>query len=518
MIQLTQQIPEYRTIKELLQEICECYHDSIAFRYVVEKSEQSVSYGQFWQDIIRVAQVLTEKYAKERHIGVLCKVDYACLVMIYGTILAGKTAVLTENTITHEELQELMQRMDTRCLIVPSDKKEVMWEAGCLCTYEEMMHAKTDEMELPKVDADTPAFILFTSGTTGIRHGVILTHQNMTECVRGTYMHKLCAKQPTVLQMLPLYHMYGLMMISVQLYAGATICLNSSLKQLQKELVRYEPQMLACVPMLLEFLYKKINQNIDKNGKRKQFETMRKVTRALKRVHVDISRWAFRSILKPLGGRLEFVICGGAFLDKDIVRFFEDIGIPIYEGYGLTETATFVSVNTQFAYQAGMVGRPAVYDEVRIVDGEVQVRGSNIMKGYYGEEELTRSVMDGEWFKTGDLGEIDKKGFLKLTGRKKNLLILSNGQNVSPEMIEQELLKSDLIDEVLVLEKKGHIHAEIYTEQIQQRTKEELMVELRKEIDARNRRQPRERYVESFDLRKEPFDKTVTMKIKRVQK
>lgn len=518
MIQLTHQIPEYRTIREVLQEVCECYHDSIAFRYAVGKSEQEVTYGQFWQDIIRVAQVMTEQYAHEKHIGILCKVEYDCIVMIYGTILAGKTVVLTEHTIGQDELQELMHRMDTRCVIVPSDRKERVWESGMLHTYGELMNAKEASVELPKVEADTPAFILFTSGTTGIRHGVVLTHQNMAECVRGTYMHKLCAKQPTVLQMLPLYHMYGLMMISVQLYAGATICLNSSLKQLQKELVRYEPQMLACVPMLLEFLYKKINQNIDKNGKRKQFETMRKVARVLKRVHVDISRWAFRSILQPLGGRLEFVICGGAFLDKEIVRFFEDIGIPVYEGYGLTETATFVSVNTQFAYQAGRIGRPAIYNEVRIVDGEVQVRGRNIMKGYYGEEVLTRSVMDGEWFKTGDLGEIDAKGFLKLTGRKKNLLILSNGQNVSPETIEQELIKSDLIDEVLVSEKKGHIHAEIYTEQIQQRTKEELMVELRKEIDARNRRQPRERYVESFDLRMEPFDKTVTMKIKRVQK
>lgn len=518
MIQITHQIPEYQTINQMMQDVYESYQDSIAFRYVTGKSEQRVTYGQFWQDIQRVARMICKQYDKEKHIGILCKIDYECIVMIYGTILAGKTAVLTEHTIANEELTELMQRMDTHRIIVPTEGIQSDWESECVNTYAELMSANDESVELPPVNADTPALILFTSGTTGVRHGVTLSHQNMVECVRGMYLHKVCVQQPTVMQLLPLYHMYGIMMVTSQLYAGAVICLNSSLKHLQKEMVQYEPQMFACVPMLLEYLFKKINQNIDKNGKRRQFEMMRKISRALKRIHVDISRHVFRSILQSLGGKLEFVICGGAFLDKKIVCFFEDIGIPVYEGYGLTETATFVSTNTQFSYKAGTIGRPAVYNEVRIRDGEVQVRGRNIMQGYYGEEELTKSVMDGEWFRTGDLGEIDSRGYLKLTGRKKNLLILSNGQNVSPELIEQELLKSDLIDEVLVSERNGHIHADIYSEQIDSCDIDKLRTMIRKEIDAVNRRQPRERYVESFELRKESFDKTVTLKIKRVIK
>ena len=155
------------------------------------------------------------------------------------------------------------------------------------------------------------------------------------------------------------------------------------------------------------------------------------------------------------------------------------------------------------------------YNDVRIVDEEIQVRGSNIMQGYYGEDNLNVEVFDGEWFRTGDLGYFDEDGYLYLTGRRKNLLILSNGQNISPELIENDLLKSDLIEEVIVSEQKGHIHATVYTSLIENTPVEELRRSIKEVIDEVNRHNARERYVETFELRTQPFDKTVTMKIKR---
>ena len=510
--------PEYDSIWNFLQETCIRYRESVAFSYMDEcKSQIDVTYGQFMEDIRRAACEIQHRYPGAAHIGMVCRNSYECIVLFYGIIAAGKAAVMVESGIREEELYRLMDKTDTSVIVIPkaysteqSQRTEV--------TYTEILEAayNRDEMtKLPEVKAQDTAFILFTSGTTGERHGVVLSNRNMAESIRGGCIYRLYDKQPSLLLVLPLYHMYGLVVLLCHLAIGSRFCLNSSLKVIQKDLLRFQPQIMECVPMMLEFLYKKINLNIDKAGKRKQFELMCRISNFLDKLHIHIARKAFQSVLQPLGGNLEFIICGGAFLDKEILEFFRTIGIVVYEGYGLTETATFVTVNTDRYHQYGSVGILTPYNDVRIEEDEIQIRGTNIMQEYYGEPELTREAFDGEWFRTGDLGYFDEDGYLYLTGRKKNLLILSNGQNVSPELIENDLVRSDWIEEVVVSEQKGHIHASVYTSQIENVAEDVLKAKIKETIDETNRHHGRERYVESFELRQQPFDKTVTMKIRR---
>ena len=510
--------PEYDSVWTFLKETCAKYSASVAFTYMdADKNIVNVTYSQFKEDIQNAAEIILSQYEAKPHIGVVCRNSYACIVLFYAIIAAGKAAVMVEPGIKPDQLELLMHRTDTDCVVVPDEYNQKPKDIE-LVTYGEVLKASKQphqKIELPMVNAKDAAFILFTSGTTGNRHGAVLSNRNMAESIRGGAIYKLYDKQPSLLLVLPLYHMYGLVVLLCHLAIGSRFCINSSLKVIQKDLSRYQPQIMECVPMMLEFLYKKINQNIDKSGKRKQFELMCKISNGLDKLHIHIARKVFSSILNPLGGNLEFIICGGAFLDKEILNFFRTIGIVVYEGYGLTETATFVTVNTDMYHRYGSVGIMTPYNDVRIVDDEIQVRGSNIMQGYYGEAELNAETFDGEWFKTGDLGYFDADGYLYLTGRRKNLLILSNGQNISPELIENDLVKSDLIEEVVVSEQKGHIHAEIYTPLIETTSEEALRHSIKEVIDQVNRHNSRERYVETFDLRTQPFDKTVTMKIKR---
>lgn len=514
--------PEYESIRTVLTVVCERYKDSVAFGYCNnDKKEVTVTYGEFLDDILCTAKkISTQIKSEDKHIGIVCTNNYMCIVMIYAVVAAGKTAVLYEQTIDSQEWEKLAKQTDTEYVMLPKEKKCEHFGVHALYYEKFVQEAQNENWKeskalLPNIKADDAAFILFTSGTTGERNGVVLSNQNMAECIRGGAIYKLYDSQPSLLLVLPLYHMYGLVVLLCHLAIGSKFYINSSLRVLQKDLYKYQPQVMECVPMMLEFLCKKINQNIDKAGKRKSFELAKKICLFLKKFNIDVSRKMFSSILEPLGGNLEFIICGGAFLDKKLLEFFETIGIVVYEGYGLTETATFVTVNTDRYHKYGSVGILTPYNDVRIVDGEIQIKGTNIMKGYYNNEELTRKTFEGDWFKTGDLGYIDKDGFLYLTGRKKNLLILSNGQNISPEIIENNLLGYDLIDEVVVSEKEGHIHAQIYTSMIE--TKEETILHenIKQIIDSVNRKSSKEQYIETFELRKEPFKKTVTMKIKR---
>lgn len=514
--------PEYESIRTLLTIICERYKDSVAFGYCnSDKKEVTVKYGEFLNDIINTAKKINAQTdRKDKHIGIVCTNTYTCIVMIYAVAVAGKTAVLFEQTIDASEFKKLAKQTDTVYVMLPNEKE--CEQFGTHAAYyeafvQEAQKADWSEYDdlLPNINAEDAAFILFTSGTTGERNGVVLSNRNMTECIRGGAIYKLYDSQPSLLLVLPLYHMYGLVVLLCHLAIGSKFYINSSLRVLQKDLQKYQPQIMECVPMMLEFLYKKINQTIDKSGKRRRFEMAKRLGQLLKRFNIDVSRKLFSSILEPLGGNLEFVICGGAFLDRKILDFFAAIGIVVYEGYGLTETATFVSVNTDRYHKYGSVGILTPYNDVRIVDGEIQIKGKNIMTGYYKNEELTQKAFDGSWFKTGDLGYLDKDGFLYLTGRKKNLLILSNGQNMSPEIIENNLLKYDLIDEVVVSEREGHIHAQIYTTMLDRKEESVLQADIKQIIDSVNRNSSRSQYIETFEILKEPFKKTVTMKIKR---
>jgi len=324
-----------------------------------------------------------------------------------------------------------------------------------------------EEMAL-KVEPEDDASILYTSGTTGIPKGVILTHKNFISNIKTTLSIIDISYKDTVLSFLPLSHVLERMVVFCYLYMGASIAFAESLDTLAENLLEIRPNIMVSVPRVFEKIYSKVIDNVLSSSplKRKIFywavnvakkcaeRKLKKqpVPKALKLKMSIANKLVCSKILDKTGGRVRFFVSGGAPLAKDIAEFFYSIGLLILEGYGLTETSPVVSANTFDNIKFGSVGKPIPGVEVKIAqDGEILVKGPNVMKGYYKKEEETREAFEGEWFHTGDIGHLDEDGFLVITDRKKDLIVTSGGKNVAPQPIENILKTSPYISNAVVI-------------------------------------------------------------------
>jgi long-chain acyl-CoA synthetase len=304
------------------------------------------------------------------------------------------------------------------------------------------------------------ATIIYTSGTTGIPKGAMLTHINLVSNIIATSDRLPLRADDVSLSLLPLSHVFQRHVDYGCVHAGASIAYTQSPLTVASDMIDVQPTFAAAVPRFFEKIHERILDEIDSSSSvsRRLFEKAVSVGRDHFRsgrsslAYEAADRLVFRKIRERLGGRIRFFISGGAPLEKEIAEFFWSIGIPIYEGYGLSETSPVITLNGPGAMRLGTVGRKLGDQEIRIQeDGEIMVRGSNVMKGYYGMEPDTQEAFSGGWFHTGDLGEIDQDGFLKITGRKKDLIITSSGKNVAPQPIENRLKLIPYIDTVVLV-------------------------------------------------------------------
>lgn len=304
---------------------------------------------------------------------------------------------------------------------------------------------------------------------------------------------------------------------------GYTIHINSSLRNISADLVRVKPQSLFLVPLFVETLYKNVWNTIEQKGKTKAVKTLIKISNALLKIGIDVRRKLFSSVLDAFGGNLDTIICGGAPLNSKYISGFRDFGINLLNGYGITECSPVVSVNRNKHYKDGSVG--LILNECRVKidspdkngEGEVCVKGSIIMQGYYKMDEETKAVIKDGWFHTGDLGYVDKDNFLYITGRKKNLIILSNGENVSPEELENILQNIPLVNEVIVYEKDFKIIAEVYPdmEYVEKNNIMDIQLSLNSSVAEINKELPKFKQINVVVVRDTEFEKTTTKKIKR---
>ncbi len=369
-----------------------------------------------------------------------------------------------------------------------------------------------------RIDPKQLAEIVFTSGTTGTSKGVMLSHENLaTNVMFGT---SLVTMNPggTVLSVMPNNHTYELTAgIMIPVYFGMSIAINENIGHLIANFKIYKPDMILVVPLLLKIFRKEILAKIKKQNKTAAFHFGIKLNKFLKIFHADISHKLFKEIHDFFGGNLKSIVCGASFLKEEIKTFFNDIGIYIIEGYGLTETSPIISGNSDRFTKKGTVGKVGPMCKVKSVDGELYVTGQNVMLGYYKNPELTAQVMEDGWLKTGDLGFVDEENFITLTGRKKNLIILSNGENVSPEELENLLEDIDIIDSCVVYEKDDQIAVEVFPKEnyIKENNIADPYDAVCVEIYKLNTKLPVYKQIQSIKLRSEPFEKTTTMKIKR---
>lgn len=499
----------FKSIKEIVVSAGQRFGDGDAIRYKVKKDEiERKSYTQLKEDSERFSAVLEALGELGSHIALTGATSYQWLIAYLGTTCSGSVAVPLDAALPAAEMCELLDRADATVFVYDESRADVAEMAKERCPKLKhliSMQAETAENGMESfaeligaqqpgfdcdIDPDSLCTIMFTSGTTGKSKGVMLSHRNLAE--NATCLDMKVPERTVILSVLPLHHAYCLSMDVLKAIAlGGIICINDSLMRVAKNIKLFEPNMIQMVPLMIETVAKKLEEAsllpaaIVKN--------------------------------KVFGKQLHTICSGGAYLNPAYIDLFNKYGITILQGYGMTECSPVISNNVSWCIKRESVGKLLPNCEAKTVDGELWVRGSSVMMGYYKMPEETAAVLRDGWLLTGDLGYVDEDGYVFLTGRKKNLIITKNGENVSPEELENKLGEQRLIQEILVRESEGVIEAEIFPdyEYVKKKRISDVQAALQKLIDEYNQGAPTYKRIYRLTVRETEFEKTTSKKIKR---
>ena len=389
-----------------------------------------------------------------------------------------------------------------------------------------------------RYDRSKMSALIFTSGTTGTSKGVMLSEDNILTAINAASNMIDFKSNNVLLSVLPMHHTYETtagQLTAIRL--GVTICINNSLKYVMRNMKLFRPTVMVVVPLYVTTIRKKISDEIRHRNKEKVVSVGVKATKALRKVGLDARSMVFSEVLSALGGRLKNIICGGAATNPDDIKWFEDIGINVFQGYGITECSPLVAVNPLVNVHYDSVGLPIPGSRVKIISdetgsevdlpngeiGEICVKGGHVMLGYYNNEEATAAAFTEEgYFRTGDFGYMDNDGYLYMTGRKKNRIILDNGKNVYPEEIEEYLERVEVIKECVVIGRENAngevvITALIYPDydQFKDCDESQIIDRMRSEVAKINKMLPTFKQIRNIELKKTEFEKTTTKKIIR---
>ena len=389
-----------------------------------------------------------------------------------------------------------------------------------------------------EIDPDAMCSLLFTSGTTGLAKGVMLSHRNLTSNVYNMSQYVSIPPNYIGLSVLPMHHTYEMTChILTGVYQGLTIAFCEGLKYIAKNMAEAKATVMLAVPLVFESMHKKIFKQAETKKKDKKMRKAIQISRKLKLYNQpSATRKIFKDIHEVTGGHVKLFIAGGAAINPTVIEDFEAMGFPMIQGYGMTECAPIIAVNKDRYSKAAAAGLPLPGTEIQIIDqdengiGEIVCRSESVMLGYYQDPEETARVLRNGWLHTGDYGRFDSDGFLYISGRKKNVIVTKNGKNIFPEEVEYYLTGSPYIEEVLVHGVEDErtadivVKAEIYPnyeliqEELGPMTQEEIQRFLKIQIDEINEQMPLYKRVKRFNLRKTEFEKTTTRKIKRFTK
>lgn len=500
---------DIQTLQDVIVHSAASYGKQAAYRYKVKKELVDKTYEDVKQDSMAVSRMLKAFDMTGKHIALLGTTTYAWIVSFFGITNSGSVAVPIDAQLPADAICELLNRADVEMLFYdelrkdvaamvkeacPGVKQVVSFQAeekqGDVWSWEQLRQQNQGEYQA-ELDKDQLCTILFTSGTTGKSKGVMLSHRNLTD--NAVCLDMKIPAGTVTMTLLPINHVYCLTMDIIKgLFIGVTSCINDSIMHVQKNLKLFKPDMVLLVPLVIESIYAKLKAAGGVMPKKM------------------VAKAAF-------GGNLKTICSGGAYLDPEYVDRFAEYGITILQGYGMTECSPVISNNLPWDNRKGSVGKLMPNCEAKVVDEELWIRGTSVMMGYYKMPEETAETLEDGWLKTGDLGYVDEDGFVYITGRKKNLIILANGENVSPEEIENQLSKDDLIKEILVRDRNQVIEAEIFPDYEYARKKhiKDIQAHLQELLDEYNKKQPSYKGIHSLIVRETEFEKTTAKKIKR---
>ncbi len=500
----------FNTIKDIITRSAESFSGMTAIKYLDGKDIIEKKYDDLKSDSETISRILDKFGLVGKHIAIIGTSSYPWIISYFWIVDSGSVAVPLDASLPAGELHELLNRADVSALIYDKAQKNVAEGVKDNCPEITHVICMQDEVtidgeySLPKlmeenrgeydvdIDPDKMCTLMYTSGTTGKSKGVMLTHRNLASNVESIVV--IIEPGTVSMSVLPIHHSYCLTAdILKSLSLGSCICLNDSLMHFARNMKKFKPQVMLLVPLVIETIYHQLR------------DTKAPIPKKM------IAKAAF-------GGNLEIIFSGGAYLNPDLVDYFAEYGITILQGYGMTESSPVISTNNQIASKSGSVGKPLSNCEVKFVDEEICVKGSSVMMGYYKMPEETAEALDEDgWLHTGDLGMLDDEGFLYITGRKKNLIILSNGENISPEELENAIGKNDLVMEVLVRDNDQTIEAEIFPdfEYAKKHKIKDINKALQDIIDDFNKDMPLYKRINSLKIRDTEFEKSTTKKIKR---
>ena len=485
------------------------YGEQAAYRYKVKKEVEEKSYNQVYQDSMAVSRMVEAFGLKGKHIAIIGTTTYQWIMTYFGVTGSASVAVPIDAQLPADAICELLNRADVEMLVYDEIRADIITSVKEQCpqikqiismqaeeekdgvlSWKKLVEENRGEYET-EIDPNQLCTILFTSGTTGKSKGVMLSHRNLVE--NATCLDMKIPVGTVSMTLLPINHVYCLTMDIIKgMYIGTIICINDSIMHVQKNMKLFQPEIILLVPLVIESIYAKLKAAGNLLPKKL------------------IAQQAF-------GGKLKTICSGGAYLNPEYVEKFAEYGITILQGYGMTECSPVISNNLEWDNRVGSVGKLLPNCEAKIVDEEIWVKGSSVMMGYYKMPEETAETLEDGWLKTGDLGYVDEDGFVYITGRKKNLIILANGENVSPEEIENQISKEDLVKEIIVRETDKVIQAEIFPdyEYAKKKRIHDIPAKLQEIIDEYNKTAPVYKRILDMVVRETEFEKNTSKKIKR---
>ena len=533
--------PLYKTIeaevvRDIINYAAQHHGYKQAFQIPVPgKDDIFKTYKEFASEVEGFGTFLLSKGFRKDKIAIIGENSYEWLIAYFSTLNSGNTAVPLDRDLPVDDLLYNIKNSGCKAIVFSKVYADVAEKLQGLDSGIEMYFSMADmpqnieEGRKLVENGDTSfknadvkptdlAAIVYTSGTTGKSKGVMLTQQNIASNTISA-CHNAQGEGCGVLA-LPLHHTFGMVAnVLVPFIFEARIYMTTSLRNIQSDMVKIGATAAFCVPLMAELIYKKVWATAKEKGKDEILKKGIKISNTLLKFGIDVRRKLFKEVHEALGGNLELFICGGAPLSEKIAFELTSMGINVLNGYGITECSPIVSVNRNYANRLGSVGQILDCNEVKINNpnekgvGEIYVRGTNVMIGYYNDEEATKEAFDDGWFKTGDLGYVDEDGFLFVTGRIKNLIILSNGKNVSAEELEEKILDEiSYVEEVIVYDDDDKLAAEIY---LDENLEPEAKTKIKKDIKNLNIKLPSYKKIAKTKIRDEAFPKTTSMKIKR---
>ncbi len=549
-------------LRDLPRSDARVFGDKPLYYYIENGETKSCSHQELWDNMNRLGQALIKLDLLGRHVAVMGEVHPAYTTTYLAVVNGNGVIVPLDKEIAPEELNGFFEFTDAEALFYTAGMNKHIAEIAkrsprlrylvaiqpdgnpfpddrfltydqVLAMGEEELKKGNDSYQHIPLDMEKMCAIICTSGTTGTSKGVMLCQRNLTAAINSSCLSMSYDDENTFVSVLPAHHTYEMTCTNLSLMnIGASVLVNDSLKHVMKNISEFKPNALCMVPLFLETMHKKIWSEIRKKGMEKKVRAAMKVNAGLLDLGIDIREKLFGQITAAFGGNLKSIVCGGAPISPEIIKDFYQFGITVLEGYGITECSPLVAVNRPGKVKFHSVGTPVLNCEVKIdydpgqETGEILVKGDNVMLGYYKNPEATADVFteDG-WFRTGDIGYMDKKGYIYITGRKKNVIILSNGKNVFPEELEEYLGRNPEILESVVLGRRREDTDEIVitaiivpnreAETLRGKTDEEITAILEDIVTATNKKLPSFKHMTQTEVRFTEFEKTSSRKIKR---